>query len=375
MVAENSKSQIPNSKAPALVGYTWSMARTKIICTLGPASSTKEIIVSMAQNGMSIARFNMAHGTHQSHAQAIEIVRDVARELERSLEIMVDVKGPEIRTGDYGMPFAVREGQEVVFSPRPHEFSREATLRQAQGDRSSGARPVIEVNYDAFAEDVREAERVLLDGGEIEFEVLTIEGLNVVARSLSGGEIRSRRHINLPGADVDLPAITAKDWADIKFAFGQEAEHIALSFIRSSDTITSVRRFFQEKGVPRPPRLTAKIETRQALSDLTAIIEAADMVMVARGDLGCEVSLSSLPRIQDEIVSHCRSAGKPVIIATHMLESMTLHPVPTRAELTDIAHAVETGADYVMLSGETAHGKYPVKAVQVMKETLEEAEK
>lgn len=373
------------------------MSRTKIICTIGPASSTKEVVVGLAQHGMSIARFNMAHGTHGSHAQAIEIVREVSKELEREIEIMVDVKGPEIRTGDYGTPFTVRKGQEVVFSPHPHELrfqdsggrgrTSEGGGPQHQSLRSMRGRevrpqegidqkfPIIEVNYDAFAEDVQEAERILLDGGEIEFEVREVEGLNVVAVAKNSGTISSRRHINLPGANVDLPAITTKDWADITFAFGQGAEHIALSFIRSSDTITSIRKFFKGKGVPRPPKLTAKIETRQALDDLTAIIQASDMIMVARGDLGCEVSLTALPRIQDEIVSHCRSAGKPVIIATHMLESMTTHPVPTRAELTDIAHAVSTGADYVMLSGETAHGKYPVKAVQVMQDTLEEAEK
>jgi pyruvate kinase len=355
------------------------VAKTRIICTLGPASSSKEVILALAQNGMGVARFNMAHGTHETHAGTMAIVREVSRELERPIDVMVDVKGPEIRTGDVKEPMEIREGQEVVFSPRPYEVR----LQDSKTPKFQG-RSIIEVNYDAFAEDVKEAERILLDGGEIEFEVKGIEGLNVIAVAKSSGTISSRRHINLPGAEVDLPAITAKDWSDIQFALRAEAEMIALSFVRSSDNVTSVKRFLEGKGekglkgvrgVKRMPKIVAKIETRQALNDLTAIIEAADIVMVARGDLGCEVSLASLPRIQDEIVAHCRSVGRPVIIATNMLESMITHPVPSRAELTDIAHAVATGADYVMLSGETAHGKYPVRAVQVMRDTLEEAEK
>lgn len=335
------------------------MRRTKIICTIGPASRDPEVVRGLLERGMDVARLNMAHGTLADHRSSISIVRRAAEECGRDVAILVDVKGPEIRTGDVRAPIPIAEGDEVVFSPHLLHPGEQRT--------------VITVNYEHFASDVAEASTILIDNGELEFSLLAITGKDVIAKAKNSGTIGSRRHINLPGADIDLPSITSKDWGHIRFAIEQRANFIALSFVRSPDEVQELKTHLSRER--SATQVIAKIETQQAINRLLAIVKVSDAIMVARGDLGAEIPFEVIPTLQDEIVALCAQYKTPVIVATHMLESMIEHPLPTRAEATDIAHAVLTGAQYVMLSAETATGKYPLDALEAMRKIVEEAER
>jgi len=326
------------------------------VCTIGPACSEVSDLEDLIEKGMNIARINASHGDHEGHGKLIENVRTAAKNSGKTIGVLYDTKGAEIRTDSRNNPLEIKKGQEVVFS------SKELEMNGSQ-------RVNIGVNYDGFADDVRETDRILIDNGELSFDIVSIEeDGTVVAKAKQDGEIGSRRHINLPGADVDLPSITDKDWEDIAFSVEQDVDFIALSFIRTADDVESVRNFYNEKSADI--FIISKIETKQAVDNIAEIIHSSDGIMVARGDLGAEVPFEKLPAIQNEIVWRCRDAGKPVIIATHMLESMKNHPIPTRAEVTDVAHAAATGADSTMLSGETASGKHPPVAVGAMKKIL-----
>ena len=333
------------------------MRLTKIVCTLGPASSTPEMIHALSQSGMNIARINFSHGTQEGHRKTIHTVKEVNEKHGLSIALMLDTKGPEIRTGDVEQPIALTKGQEVVFSPTP-----------VAGE----TRPVILVNYPEFAEDTKQAEQLLLDNGTLPFEIISIEGDKVIARALDDGKIGSRRHINLPGAHVSLPSITEKDWSDLALGVEEEMDLVALSFIRTAKEVEEVAAFLRSKGSSM--KIMSKIETRESVENIDAIIAASDSIMVARGDLGAELPFQKIPAIQDMIVDKCRRAGKPVLVATQMLESMIEHPMPTRAEVTDIAHAAITRTDATMLSGETAMGQHPLASVRAMHTTLEETE-
>lgn len=335
------------------------MRLTKIVCTLGPTSQTPERLRELIGGGMNIARLNLSHGTHEQHRAVIASIRSINAERGHTpVAIMLDTKGPEVRTGDRETPIDVGPGEEIVFSFSPQRDER---------------RKVIKVDYKDFAADVQDAECILVDNGEMAFDVVSVRGDgSVVAKSREGGTIGSRRHVNLPGSVIHLPSITPKDWQDITFAADEKLDFIALSFLRDAETLGEVRRFLEERNMPI--RLVAKIETQQGVDNLGEIIDAADGVMVARGDLGAEVPFERLPAIQDEIVSRCRDKGKPVIIATHMLESMIVQPIPTRAEITDIAHAATSGADATMLSGETASGKHPLVCLRTMDKVLRATE-
>lgn len=326
------------------------LKKTKIVCTIGPACWDQKVLQEMADAGMTVARLNFSHGDHKSHKEVVERIRSVNDKLTIPVALMLDTKGAEIRTGDVSTPITIKKDQEVVFSSQylPKE-----------------TRTVIGVSYDHFAKDVVETDRILLDNGELSFDIVSVEtDGTVVGRACEDGEIGSRRHINLPGADIDLPSITDKDWEDIALAAELQLDYIALSFIREADEVTAVRQFLEKKGFV--PKLISKIETQKAVKNIQEIIEVSDGIMVARGDLGADVPFEQVPLIQDEIVVRCKDAGKPVIIATHMLESMKEHPMPTRAEVTDTAHAVATGADATMLSGETASGQRPMLVVKAM---------
>ncbi|MBI3618905.1 pyruvate kinase [Candidatus Peregrinibacteria bacterium] len=340
------------------------MRRTKIVCTLGPATKTKEQIADLADAGMDIARLNMAHGTLEEHRATIRILNELNAERAKSttykhcIGILVDIRGAEVRTEDVKQPLIIHKGEEVVFSflPRPDE-----------------KRQVIQVNHKGFVNDVKGVERILLDNGELTFDLLSIEtNGTVVARAREDGTIGSRRHVNLPGADLDLPSITEQDWEDIAFAAQERVDFLGLSFIRKASEVDEARTFLANKK--SAVHLIAKIETRQGVENIEEIIAASDGIMVARGDLGAEVPFESVPVIQDDIVMHCRAAGKPVIVATQMLESMIQLPMPTRAEVTDMAHAVMTGTDSTMLSGETANGRHPLAAVDAMDRVLSSTE-
>lgn len=334
------------------------MRLTKIICTLGPSSASSEKILALAQNGMNIARINFSHGTQEGHGKTIHLVKDVARAHGLPIALMLDTKGSEIRTGERDDKLKIENNQEVVFASK---------------EVPTDGRPLILVNYDKFSDDVKKAERILVDNGSLPFDIVSIrkDGA-VIARSLDDGLIGSRRHINLPGADVSLPAMTDQDWSDLEFGIREEMDFVALSFIRTADEVQDVRNFLENHGSAM--RIMTKIETRQAVANIDSIIDASDSIMVARGDLGAEMPFEKIPAVQDMIVAKCRAKAKPVLVATQMLESMIEYPMPTRAEVTDVAHAATTRADATMLSGETAAGEHPIAAVSAMRTILEETE-
>lgn len=334
------------------------MRLTKIICTLGPASNSLDQLRALRDAGMDIARINFSHGDHAQHRTIIRTVKEMNAADGSTVALLLDTKGAEIRTGDVTTPIEITKGQEVVFSAKP---------------LSNEQRPVIIVNYDKFEHDVRKAESILLDNGVMSFEVVELcKDGSVRAKSHDDGHIGSRRHVNLPGADISLPSMMESDWLDLKLGIEEGMDFVGLSFIRTADEVREVADFIKKHSGHM--RTIAKIETRQAVANIDDIIEASDGIMVARGDLGAEMAFETIPSIQDMIVQRSRSRGKPVIVATQMLESMIENPMPTRAEVTDIAHAATTRADCTMLSGETAMGKHPVQSVAAMARILEETE-
>lgn len=332
------------------------MRFTKIIATLGPSVTSRDGLRMLAENGMNVARLNFSHGDHESHGRNIELLKSI-RKHGHTFGILLDTKGPEIRTGDVKTPIEIRKNQEVVFTP-----SIDRKERRVQ----------ILVNYNKFSHDVRKAEKILIDNGEIEFTLVKIAGKKIIARAKNSGVIGSRRHVNLPGANISLPSFTKKDWEDIHFGIKHKVEFIAPSFIRSSKDIEDLRNFLNKNK--STAQIIAKIETAQAVSQIDKIIDVTDGIMIARGDLGVEIPFEKIPRLQDEIILKCRQKGKIVIVATQMLESMIENPMPTRAEVTDVAHATMTFADSTMLSGETAAGKFPKESIQAMARVIKETE-
>ena len=328
---------------------------TKIVCTLGPSSSSKEQILALAEAGMNVARINLSHGKREDYESLLKIVHEINDETDYTIATLFDTKGAEIRTGNVQDPIEVAKDEQITFCP--------------EGIECTDAK-VVEVLYDNFADDVRETDRILLDNGELSFGIDDIRSDGtVLATARQDGSIGSRRHINLPGADVDLPSVTEKDWGDIEYAAVENTvDYLALSFIRTAEEINEVRKLIDEKECKM--QIITKIETAQAVDNISDIIAASDGIMVARGDLGSEIPFEEVPAIQDEIVTRCNDAAKPVIVATHMLESMKDHPIPTRAEITDVAHAATTYADATMLSGETAAGKHPPLVVEAMSKIL-----
>lgn len=334
------------------------MRLTKIVCTLGPASNTPDMILDLMKSGMNVARINFSHGDQQTHGVTIQAVKDVREQHGYDTALLLDTKGPEIRTGDVSAPIPVKRGEEVLFT-----YDKSATYEGT----------IIHVNYPDFGSDVVQAEAILVDNGELTFSfVRSNDDGSVILRADQDGLIGNRRHVNLPGAHVSLPSITEQDWSDIAFGAEQAMDIVALSFVRTADEVKEVRAFLKKKKSPM--RVWTKVETRQAVEHIDAIIDASDGIMIARGDLGAEIPFQKIPEIQDAIVDACRRAHKPVLVATQMLESMIKNPMPTRAEVTDVAHAAMTRADGTMLSGETAAGKFPLRAAQAMSLILETTE-
>ena len=327
--------------------------RTKIVCTLGPASATPEAIGSLLDAGMSVARINFSHGTHETHARTIGIVRQLAADRKRPVAILGDLQGPRIRIGDLEAPVSVAPGDEVILC--------EETMCTGTD---------LPVTYTDIARDVKAGDRVLIDDGLIELVVLDIKAPRVVTRVLHGGEIRSHKGMNLPGVQVSAPSITDKDRADAKFAAEQGLDYLALSFVRRVQDLTELREL-----IPRDLLIISKIEKDSALDDIENIIRASDGVMVARGDLGVELPFEEVPLVQKRLIRLANQIGRPVITATQMLESMVEHPRPTRAEASDVANAILDGTDAVMLSAETAVGAYPELAVRAMRRIIAEIEK
>ncbi len=322
---------------------------TKIICTLGPASASAETLSKMAAAGMNVARLNMSHGNHQSHGELIARIKRLNEHLNHPIAILLDTQGPEIRTGERENPLQLAAGEEVTITVSPEENTEERS---------------IFVNYRDLVNDLNVGDRVTVDNGIINLEVLSIHGPRLDCRVLDGGKIGSRRHVNLPGIRVNLPSITEKDAIDIQFGLKHDVDFIALSFVRAAEDIQACRHLVEAAG--KQTRIYGKIENQEGIENFDAIVEAADGIMVARGDLGVEVEIHELPVHQRAMVRACSLKGKPAIVATHLLESMISNPLPTRAEVSDVANAVFEGADAIMLSGETSAGQYPVRCVQVM---------
>jgi pyruvate kinase len=324
---------------------------TKIVFTLGPATESEAMLEQLILAGVDVCRLNMAHGDEKWTRTMIRRVREVCRKSQRHIALLMDVKGPEIRTGDLAAPIELVVGQSIDLLPTP-------------GVSENGV-PAVGVNYPLMGGDVSVGTMVLVDSGLIRLEVISTAAARIRCRVAVAGRLTSRRHINLPGVKVRLPALTTKDRADVAVGVEESVDYFALSFVREADDVDILRRLLSD--LKSPARIISKIEDQSGIANLDEIIVASDAIMVARGDLGIEVPMEDLPLIQKRAIDACIKHRKPVIVATQLLESMITSPVPTRAEVSDIASAVWATADAIMLSGETTTGKYPLECVQFMK--------
>ena len=325
------------------------MRKTKIICTLGPASDSDVVIGDLILAGTNIFRLNMSHARHDWVRDVVKRIRRIAAGLHANCGILLDTQGPAIRTGDLSAKLNLKPGDIFEF-----------TVRGAKSEEQFS----VDVNYDGLVDDIHVGDVVLVDNGVIHMKVLEKNANRVKCQLLTEGDLGSRRHINLPGVKVNLPPLTAKDLEDIELGVEVGVDFVALSFCREAADILELKRVLRNLG--SNARTVAKIEDQNAVRYIKDIVRAADSIMVARGDLGIECKMEELPIIQRRIIKECIQFGRPVIVATHMLESMIPNPIPTRAEITDVANAVFEQADAVMLSGETAQGKYPVDCVKVL---------
>jgi pyruvate kinase len=332
-----------------------SFRRTKIIFTLGPATESEPMLERLIAAGADIVRLNMAHAKHDWTREVIRRIRAVSQRVGREVAVMMDIKGPEIRTGDLSVPLELKAGEIFDFTVKPAE-----TAGRGGGEEVRS----VDVNYKDLVNDIKVGDTVLVDNGLLRLEVLEKNEARIRCRVLIPGELRSRRHINLPGVKVNLPSFTEKDRADATVGLEEGIDFLALSFVREAADIELLRKFLAEKR--SKVRIVAKIEDQSAIANLDEIVRACDGLMVARGDLGIECPFEELPVIQRRAVRTCLAQGRPVIVATHMLESMIAQPVPTRAEITDVANAVYEQADCVMLSGETTIGKYPLECLRML---------
>ena len=333
------------------------MRRTKIVCTMGPNENDYELLLKLAKT-MDVARFNFSHGNHEEHLGRLEMLRKARKEVGRPIAALLDTKGPEIRTGvlEGGNKITLQEGDEITLTT----------------EEVVGTKQKIYINYEHLHEDVKPGNVILIDDGLIGLDVLSVNGQEIHCKVTNGGELGERKGVNVPNVPIQLPSITEKDIEDIRFGISEEFDFIAASFVRSADAIRQIRALLDEAGSQM--KIIAKIESQEGLDNLDSIIDEADGIMVARGDLGVEVEARRLPHLQKEIIEKCNFHGKLVITATQMLDSMIRNPRPTRAEVTDVANAVENGTDAVMLSGETANGKYPVEAAETMASIVEYSE-
>ncbi|MEW5953679.1 MAG: pyruvate kinase [Bacillota bacterium] len=325
------------------------MRKTKIVCTIGPACEQIDMLKAMLEAGMNVARFNFSHGAHDEHGQRIKAVRQAAREVGRNVALLLDTKGPEIRLGKLSTePVTLLAGDRLVLTTENIEGTREK----------------MPVGYRGLPQDVKPGDTILVADGLIELRVIETSRREVLCKVVNGGDLTSRKGINLPGIKVNLPPVTDRDVEDITFGVRQGLDFIAASFVRKANDVLAIRQIVEESDGDLD--IIAKIESRESVDNLDEIIKVADGIMVARGDLGVEIPAEEVPLIQKIIIEKCNRAGKPVITATQMLESMIHNPRPTRAEASDVANAILDGTDAVMLSGETAAGQYPVEAVATM---------
>lgn len=330
--------------------------KTKIVATIGPASENSEMLTELMNAGVNVFRLNLSHGTIDEHIERTKRIRQISRKIGLHVGILADLAGPKIRIGDF------REGEiELV---NGHEF---VLCTQ----KMEGTAKKVYINYERLPKEVKKGQKIYLDDGKVELEVLGIKGNEVRTRICAGGHITSRRGVNIPGAKLSVSALTKKDIADLSKILNEDIDYVALSFVRSPKDIEDLRKYISkhfaaQKGKRDVPWIIAKIETLEAVASLAAVVEASDAVMVARGDLAVEIGREMVPAMQKEIIRTANEHGKPVITATHFLESMVSRSTPTRAEVSDIANAILDGTDAIMLSAETASGAFPVEAVKVM---------
>ncbi len=333
------------------------MRRTKIVCTIGPASDSISMIKKLLRAGMNVARLNFSHGTQDEHKRRIKAIRQAAAETGLNVAIMLDTKGPEIRLGYFiEEPVYLKEGDQVTLTTEP-----------VRGDKK-----LIPITYSGLPGDVRKGDTILVADGLIAMKVVSATDTEILCTVMNSGELTSQKGVNVPGVEVSLPAITEKDIKDIVFGVAQKLDYIAASFVRKAADVLSIRQIIEEAGGDLD--IISKIESRRAVNNLDDIIKVSDGIMVARGDLGVEIPVEEVPLLQKTIIEKCNLAGKPVVTATQMLESMIHNPRPTRAEASDVANAIFDGSDAVMLSGETAIGIYPLASVEMMDRIARRAE-
>ncbi len=335
------------------------MLKTKIVCTIGPASSSEKVMTEMMKAGMNVARLNFSHGDHETHREVIETFRRVRKKLDKPAAIMLDTKGPEVRIGTFA------DGKITL---------TEGELFTLTGEECKGNAEKVSVTYPELASQLHIGDRVLIDDGRIEMTVESLTDKDIACRVVTGGEISDRKGVNVPNVHLDLPYLSEKDMADLRFGVEMDVDYIAASFVRSADDVIAMRNFLDYYG-GHNIKIIAKIENMEGIDNFEEILKHANGIMVARGDMGVEVDYERLPGLQKRFIRRCYQSGKIVITATQMLESMIHRTTPTRAEITDVANAVFDGTSAVMLSGETAMGDHPARVVKVMGKIAAQAEK
>ena len=324
--------------------------KTKIVCTLGPASQNEETLTSLINNGLNVCRFNFSHGSHEEHKERIDMVKKVRNELRKPVAILLDTKGPEIRTGNFEDPEVfLEEGSKFII-----------TMADVVGTKD-----ICTVSYKGLAEDVVEGNLILIDDGLVALRVENIIDEEIHCIVENSGIVKNHKGVNVPGVKINLPALTSKDIADIEFGISQGIDFIAASFVRKASDVLAIREVLENNNAT-DIQIISKIENQEGIDNIDSILQVSDGIMVARGDLGVEIPTEEMPIVQKQMIKKCNELGKPVITATQMLDSMIRNPRPTRAEVTDVANAIYDGTDAIMLSGETAAGKYPVEAVKIM---------
>ncbi len=326
--------------------------KTKIVATIGPASNSREMLRALAKEGVDVFRLNFSHGTHDDHQKVIDRVREINDEMGTHLALLIDLQGPKIRVNKVLENVELRPGQELII-----------TTRELEGNNE-----IVSTSYKDLPKDVKFGERILIDDGKIELKIKEVRDIDIVTEVIYGGPLLSRKGINLPDTKVSAPSLTEKDLKDLEFGIKNKVNWVALSFVRKQKDIDELRAILTKHD--SEARIIAKIEKPEALECIDDIIEATDAIMVARGDLGVEIWMEEVPLIQKKLIEKCNKASKPVIVATQMMESMIENPRPTRAETNDVANAVMDGADALMLSAETATGKYPIEVIRSMVRTI-----